>query len=235
MASEGVTHTSAHTEALVIENGLAREREESMIGESTEMGADEENTIPSGHGIRVRGIHVTKFLPERRLHLNGAGVRSFSLLGSSWLSADIYLASFYTQSGTLQSHDQVYQAVDRAESMQFNFTFLRAVADQGQVTKAWQRQLDHSVEHNSYDHYHNDSETFCQLFGPILDRGATETVFLHQHETIVYDQGVFKGKIVGKHFQRAFVSMWFGTKAVASDLKDGLLGLRQEEYEHIRG
>ena len=42
-------------------------------------------------------------------------------------------------------------------------------------------------------------------------------------ETVVIDQGIEKGTVTGSNFQRAFKSMWFGSQAVADDLKDGLL------------
>jgi hypothetical protein len=55
--------------------------------------------------------------------------------------------------------------------------------------------------------------------------GGTESVqLLPDGRTIVIDQGIMKGVIACHDFQKSFLSMWFGKKAVAPDLKDGLLG-----------
>ena len=42
--------------------------------------------------------------------------------------------------------------------------------------------------------------------------------------TLVYDSGILKGTIAGRDFQKAFLSLWFGSKAVSPDLKAALLG-----------
>lgn len=164
----------------------------------------------------------------QHLQLNGAGVRSLSLFG--W-NVNIYVAGFYSQS-TYQQTEQVFDALNESEppNMQFDFTFLRSIS-QGRVTEAWQRQLAHSVEHREYDTYQQDVDRFVACFGPIQERGSTETVIIKGNQTIIVDQGVEKGRIVGKDFQRAFLSMWFGNNAVAPDLRDGLLG--NHRYERV--
>jgi hypothetical protein len=58
---------------------------------------------------------------------------------------------------------------------------------------------------------------------------------LSGEETVVVDQGIHKGAIRGRDFQRAFLSMWFGEKAVQPDLRDGLLGSGAPESAMARG
>jgi hypothetical protein len=101
------------------------------------------------------------------------------------------------------------------------FTFLRSVG-QGQVTQAWQRQLETSVTH-VYDGYEKDRDRFIRMFGPISS-GGTMQIQLLGEDTVVIDQDEHKGIIRGRNFQRAFLSMWFGEKAVQASLKAGLLG-----------
>jgi len=48
-------------------------------------------------------------------------------------------------------------------------------------------------------------------------------------DTVVVDQEEHKGVIRGRDFQRAFLSMWFGEKAVQASLKAGLLGSEVSE------
>ena len=155
-----------------------------------------------------------------KLRLNGAGVRSISIFGWDF---KVYVAGFYHAAAVspLASTDQVYEAVQE-HAMQFDFTFLRTFA-QGQVTEAWQRQLEHSVDHR-YDDYEKDRDAFIASFGPIVN-GGTVSVALHPcGRTVLVDQGARKNTIQSRNFQRAFLSMWFGPKAVQSDLKQGLLG-----------
>jgi hypothetical protein len=61
------------------------------------------------------------------------------------------------------------------------------------------------------------------MFGPLSGTGV-EQVHLVGTNTIVIDQGVTKGTIPGRDFQKAFLSLWFGSKAVSPDLKTALLG-----------
>eukprot|EP00537_Pseudo-nitzschia_pungens_P003972 CAMPEP_0172368998 /NCGR_PEP_ID=MMETSP1060-20121228/30106_1 /TAXON_ID=37318 /ORGANISM="Pseudo-nitzschia pungens, Strain cf. cingulata" /LENGTH=311 /DNA_ID=CAMNT_0013093765 /DNA_START=185 /DNA_END=1120 /DNA_ORIENTATION=+ len=107
--------------------------------------------------------------------------------------------------------------------LQLDFTFLRYVG-RSRVVSAWTQQLDHSVTYRDYDGYEADKDLFIALAseGPIENMG-TQSVQLVGDETRVIDQGIFKGSIVGRNFQRSFLSMWFGSMAVSEDLKSNLL------------
>lgn len=121
---------------------------------------------------------------------------------------------------------RVYVAVRYEEEegdQLFTFTFLRAFGE-GRVRGAWSYQLATSATDTDYEGWETDREAFIQLFGPI-ERMGTEQVLLRGNETVVIDQGIQKGTIDGKEFQQAFLSMWFGEKAVSEELKTGLMGL----------
>lgn len=150
------------------------------------------------------------------VRLNGTGIRSISLLGWEF---EIYVAGLYTET-PLDSPQAVDAALRDDETIQFDFTFLRSVP-QERVAEAWKRQLDHSVDYE-YPGYQRDRAQFIGMFGKIEHLG-TESVVLRRDETIIVDQGEPKGSIKGKDFQKAFCSMWFGSKPVADDLKKGLL------------
>lgn len=155
------------------------------------------------------------------LRLNGAGVRSIYMLGWAF---KVYVAGFYT-SIPLDSAESVFAALDECDThsnMQLDFIFLRSI-DQGRVTDAWKQQLAHSVDY-TYPGYEQDRDFFIACFGQIKN-GGTETVqLLANGTTVLIDQAVHQGVIDGRDFQKAFLSMWFGAKAVAADLKAGLLG-----------
>jgi hypothetical protein len=169
----------------------------------------------------MEGIHLPSFrlVEDKTLTLNGAGVRSVSFFG---LHVKVYVAGLYTERPMLEASDNVDQM------MQLDFTFLRDV-NQYRVTSAWESQLEDSVSHRHYDGYPKDRDRFISMFGPIK-QGGTETVLLMGDDTVIIDQGVQKGRIAGRDFQKAFLSMWFGERAVAADLKSGLLGGHSHQH-----
>jgi hypothetical protein len=176
-------------------------------------------------------IHHSCFNDNNRLvdgvtlQRNGQGVRLISFLG---MNIKIYVAGFYSPS-PLISAEQVLECRDCP--MQLDFTFLRDVS-QSKMTYAWKSQLEYSVTYSNYDGYERDRDAFIAMFGPIPN-GGTESVQLVGEDTLVVDQGVYKGRITGRNFQMAFLSMWFGDKAVSDDLKAGLLsGLSSSSYNH---
>jgi hypothetical protein len=61
------------------------------------------------------------------------------------------------------------------------------------------------------------------MFGA-LKSGGVEQVQLVGTNTIVIDQGVTKGTLPGRDFQKSFLSLWFGSNPVSADLQSALLG-----------
>jgi hypothetical protein len=167
----------------------------------------------------LEGVHLphTKEVEGITLFRNGEGVRLFHFLG---MTLRIYVAGFWTANPLMSQED----VMECENPKQMDFIFLRNVG-QSRVTAAWQHQLEESVTFR-YDGYENDREDFVNAFGPIQS-GNTQSVVLIGNETQVIDQGVLKVKIIGKNFQRAFLSMWFGDRAVTDDLKLGLLGINR--------
>ena len=148
------------------------------------------------------------------LQLNGAGLRSFTLL---LVPIKIYVAAFYTPAA-LRTADAVMASVG---PMQFDFTFLRAVG-QSDVSKAWSSQFAQSVTY-TYPGYEKDRDAFIAMFGPLSSGGVEQVRFVGTN-TVIYDQGTKKGTIPGRDFQKSFLSLWFGANPVAPDLKTALLG-----------
>lgn len=149
------------------------------------------------------------------LYRNGHGLRSFRFYG---LSMKMYVASVYSED-PLRNADEAL-GCSRCPIV-FHFTFLRSVS-KSQVKLAWQKQLDWSVSH-AYEGYERDYHSFINMFGPMADHGTVTVKFIGD-ETLIWDQGELKGTIQGEDFQQAFLSMWFGERAVADDLKVALLG-----------
>jgi len=173
-------------------------------------------TVSSSMALEIQGVNVAPgvTVAGSNLALNGAGLRTFSLL---MVPIKIYVASFYT-AAPLRTEAAVMAS---SGPMQLDFTFLRAVG-QGDVTKAWTSQFAQSVSY-SYPGYAKDRDAFIAMFGPLQSMGV-ESVQLVGTDTLVYDSGILKGTIPGRDFQKSFLSLWFGSNPVDPDLKLALLG-----------
>jgi hypothetical protein len=202
--------------------------------------------------VVVEGIALppTRILADdgMPLYRNGHGIRSIPFLG---MNVKVYVAHLYSRRSLNQENAlaliesnsvnaKAFSPSNRIDGsstnsnegnktyyhhhhnpLHFDFTFLRRVG-QSRVVSAWTQQLEHSVTHR-YDGYEQDRDRFIQLFstGPI-ENGGTQTVQLVGDETRIIDQGCHKGTIVGREFQKSFLSMWVGPKAVGEDLKRNL-------------
>jgi len=180
--------------------------------------------------------------PLLLLKRNGHGLRSFRFLGTN---LKMYVASLYTNQ-PLSTLTEIMNCVGQCPLL-FHFVFLRTVSASN-VQLAWQKQLEWSVDY-VYPQFKRDSETCVNMFGSI-SKGDAITIRLFNNNdnnddddvnngttcvTEILEQGhVLKGRIVGTDFQRAFLSMWFGDRAVQEDLKDALLGnfTRNNAHHH---
>jgi len=172
--------------------------------------------LPFARALEIQGVVVppTAQVSGQNLVLNGAGLRTFSLL---LVPIKIYVAAFYAPA-PLRLEAAVLASPG---PMQFSFTFLRAVGA-SDVAKAWSSQFANSVTY-TYPGYAKDRDAFVGMFGS-LQQGGVQMVQFVGTDTLVYDQGTLKGTIAGRDFQKAFLSLWFGSDPVASDLKSSLLG-----------
>ncbi len=174
------------------------------------------STVPTALALQIEGVNVAPqvTVSGKTLPLNGAGVRTVVLLV---VPIKAYVASFYAPA-PLRSGKAVMASPG---PLQFNFTFLQGVG-QGQVTDAWTAQFKDSVTF-TYPGFEADRDKFIKMFGP-LKKGGVETVVIDGDDTRVYDSGTLKGTIAGRNFQKAFLSLWFGSNPVMPELKNALLG-----------
>ena len=166
--------------------------------------------------LEIQGVVIpsTAQVDGRSLQLNGAGLRTFTLL---LVPIRIYVATLYTPA-PIHSADAMMASPG---PVQFDFTFLRAVG-QSDVTKAWTSQFSQSVSY-TYPGFIRDRDAFIAMFGPLQAMGVEQVQFIGTN-TVVFDQGTQKGVISGRDFQKSFLSLWFGSNPVATDLKAALLG-----------
>lgn len=162
----------------------------------------------------LEGIELPEFrhgggFPLKR---NGQGIRSF------W-GFKIYVAAMYSLN-RFQEGQEVLDCHGECP-LHFDFTFLRSVSGK-QCRAAWKKQLEQSVSYH-YDGYEKDRDDFVEKLSSPITNGGTLSVQIIGDSTMVFHQGVEKGVVSGRDFQKAFLSMWFGDRPVTNDLKAGLL------------
>ena len=172
--------------------------------------------LPATRAVEIEGVTVppTLTISSQSLALNGAGLRTFTLL---MVPIKIYVAAFYSP----EKLDSSEAAINSEGPLGFTFTFLRSVS-QSDVAKAWRSQFEASNTH-TYPSLQKDLNTFVGMFGP-LSSGGVQMVQFTDSGTQIFDQGTLKGTITGRDFQLSFLSLWFGKNAVSPDLKNALLG-----------
>jgi long-chain acyl-CoA synthetase len=163
-----------------------------------------------------RAIEGVKIEPQQvvgnhKLVLNGAGLRTATLL-----NVKIYVVSFYAPK-LLKTAEAVYSSPG---PLRIDVVYLRAFK-RDKVIESWRWQFEQNVS-SAYENFDKERDEFLQLFGGVSERG-TQTIEIEGNETRVYNDGVFKGKIIGKPFQQAFLTLWFGETPVMPQLKKALL------------
>jgi hypothetical protein len=173
-------------------------------------------SIPAAFALEIEGVKVPpqSSVNGQSLTLNGAGLRTVTI---AFIPIKAYVAAFYTPA-PLKSEEGVLASPG---PLQFTFTFLKSVS-QTQAVNAWQSQIQASMTY-TYPGIEKDRTAFIGMFGAI-NQGGTEMIQLVGSETQVYDNGKLKGTIQGRDFQKAFLSVWFGSNPVQQDLKAALLG-----------
>ena len=165
--------------------------------------------------LRLEGLSIPPTLvrDSRTLTLNGAGVRTVMLFV---VPVKAYVAALHSA----EPLETASQAMNSCEPMEFTFTFLRGVSV-SQVRQAWLAQIQSSATH-TYSGFARDRDQFVSFFGAIAPRG-TQSVRLANDETVVLENGREVGRIAGRDFQKAFLSLWFGPRPVSAELKEALL------------
>jgi len=167
---------------------------------------------PSFEGIKLPEIRQINGV---ELHKNGHGLRSIHFFG---MEVKVYVAVFYSQKPLLNGEDVL--ACDDSP-MILDFTFLRNVS-KNRVISAWRQQIDYSSSFG-YEEFEKDKDAFIEMLTSPISNGGTQTIQIVDDDTIFIDQGVQKGIIRGRNFQKLFLSIFFGEHAVTEDLKSGLL------------
>jgi len=171
--------------------------------------------IASLPALQMEGVNVPPqvTVDGKTLKLNGAGVRTVVLLV---VPIKAYVGAFYTPT-PLRSEAAVMASPG---PFRFDFTFLQAVS-QSQGAQAWQAQFKDSATFQ-YQQLTVDVATFSAFFGPIRQLGV-QSVEISGDVTRVFENGTLKGTIPGRNFQKAFLSLWFGSNPVTPSLKSAFL------------
>jgi len=169
-------------------------------------------SAPLFEGINLPEIRQINGFELRR---NGHGLRSIQFFG---MEIKVYIACLYSQIPLLNEEDVMGH---RDSPMVLDFTFLRNVSKK-RVISAWQKQIHYSSSFR-YEGFEKDMDTFIEMLASPISSGGTQTIQIVGDYTIIIDQGVHKGSIYGRNFQKVFLSTFFGERAVTEELKSSLL------------
>lgn len=166
--------------------------------------------------LEIAGVAIapSQTVDSQELQLNGSGLRTVTIL-----HVKAYVAAFYAPKA-LRTPEEINASTG---PLRFDFTFVRAF-DKKDVTKAWTLQFRESASY-SYPTLEKDVAQLTQYFGAIRKNGV-ETIELVGDKTRITDDGVFRGEIIGSDFQKAFLSLWFGSNPVPR-MKLALLGFKE--------
>jgi hypothetical protein len=107
-----------------------------------------------------------------------------------------------------------------ARPMCFNITYLKDFNNKD-VDRAWEYQFKESAEHK-YPELKEHLSLLGDFFGEIKGP-RSQNISLVNDTTKFYENGILKGEIKGKDFQKAFLSIWFGKNPPTKELKKGLM------------
>ena len=153
---------------------------------------------------------------KKTLVLNGAGVRR---AGFAFIKVNVYVAALYL----IKKSSEPKQILDSTEPRRMEFTFMRDVIDRD-VKEAWNYQFKESVTDKlKYPELPADLKKLTSFMGA-LKTGEVQAFEMDDTTTRLYVKNQLKGEIIGRNFQKAFLSMWLGEDPAQGNLKDALLG-----------
>ena len=166
--------------------------------------------------LTIEGVNVPAQaqINGQSLQLNGAGVRTVKLFV---IPVKAYVGAFYSPA-PIATWDALLASPGPLE---LTFTFLQSVG-KAQVIESWQAQMQTSMTYK-YAGLENDRQKFVSMFGAITKGDQQKLQFVGTN-TLIYDSGNLKGTIEGRDFQKALLSVWFGSNPVTPELKNALLG-----------
>lgn len=204
---------------------ISNDRPPPLLHSRTSSLSTESSTKPSiiysDCTIAVEGITVPMGCDVNGTYLDrqGSALRCFAFFRG--ISIRVYVATLYSSQPFSNAEEILETSLDAP--LQLDFTFLRGFTA-GQCQMAWKKQLDDSVTH-LYESFADDKQLFLEKVATqSMKANGTISVQLVDDKTLIFDQGKYTGVVVGKDFQRAFLSMWFGDKPVTEELKTGLIG-----------
>jgi hypothetical protein len=172
-------------------------------------------TAPTAAAGTTAGVTLpdTVTVGDKRLTLNGMGLREATLF-----KIDVYVAGLYVEH--VSSNPRSLVESDQAKQL-----VLRFVRDVGHndIVKAW------------HEGFHNNATVPLDTLKPMIDRLDAWTPSFKKGDLLVFTylpgQGVTvqvnnvtKGVINNADFARSLFAIWLGPKPPTGDVKRGLLG-----------
>ena len=172
--------------------------------------------LPVAHAADLDGISMPdmRVVSGTRVHLNGIGLRTFSILGIR-----IYVAGLYLE----RRSDNPDAILHSPETKLLDVRFLRDV-DAEDARKAWQESFEQNCKPPCYLDPH-DLQRFLEAV-PSVHKGDGSTMLFTSRGVHITFNGRLMGDIPDPHFAQLMLATFIGREPPTPRLKRELLGLR---------
>jgi len=172
--------------------------------------------------VEVKGIqiqdHVAQAGAKQSLVLNGTGIRTKFIF-------DIYVGALYLPKKSANAK----QIINSSDAKRISMHFIYDKVEKKKMTDAWTEGFEDATDDAAFKAMQPRINQFNGFF-PDMVKGDTIIIdFIPNKGTQVTINKALKGTVAGDDFQKALLSMWLGDSPPNEELKDGMLGIVEEE------
>lgn len=176
------------------------------------------NNLFAQKQIDVDGVIVPRFIKfeNREIELNGIGIRS-----KLWF--DVYTQALYL---TKLSQDPV-EILESNTTMAMRIQITSSLVTSKKFSKSINNGVEKSVGEIEFPKYKEELDLLEKFINTekIVEKDIFNLVYNPTDESMwIIKNDVFKGKILGKDFKKAFFGIWLSDKPIDQKLKNDLLG-----------
>lgn len=175
----------------------------------------------SAHTLEIKGIdipqQVTQGPSQQVLVLNGAGTRTKFIF-------DIYVGALYLGNPSKDS----MQILNDQNSKRISMTFLYDKVEKEKLTNGWTEAFANNLTKAAFNNLKPRIDEFNAAFADTVKDDVIIIDLISNKETIVNINNSEKARVSGPEFQRAVLSIWLGESPADEDLKQAMLGIKDE-------
>lgn len=174
-----------------------------------------------GIAAQIADVHFDESLSlpdvENRLVLNGLGIRYKFFF-------KIYIAALYVEAKT----GNAAQLMSSSQAKRMTMHFLYDEVDRENLVNGWNEGFENNLSSEQLNALGPRIEQFNALFETMKRGDVIHLDYLPGKGTAVTLRGQRKGLVPGADFNQALMAIWLGEYPVGEDLKQALLGSKDD-------